>query len=161
MLHYKHKQHRHERSHKFFQWSAKSIFCLAIQAADDTMQMGVHTSFPLFTSQRKWPMLRQQSQKCASLAARCNQQSLSRCITCHWCLQEPHATKRLLPQLDVKLCCHVTVTQWRPILELSAPKFRNLLCRYCSGHEWTVSSNSHDTTTVNPALAQCECHIGK
>ena len=55
-----------------------------------------------------------------------NQQSLSRCITCHKCLQQSHAAKRLLPQLEVKLCCHVTVTQWRPILELSASKFSNL-----------------------------------
>ena len=56
----------------------------------------------------------------------CNQQSLSRCITCHRSLQQSHAAKHLLPQLEMNLCCHVTVTQWRPILELSAPKFRNL-----------------------------------
>jgi len=56
----------------------------------------------------------------------CNQQSLSRCITCHRCPQQSHAAKRLPPQLEVNLCCHVTVPQWRPILELFAAKFRNL-----------------------------------
>jgi len=56
----------------------------------------------------------------------CNQQSLSRCITCRRCLQQSHAAKRLPPQLEVNICWHVTVTQWRSIWELSASKFRNL-----------------------------------
>jgi len=55
-----------------------------------------------------------------------NQQTLSLSITFHRCLQQSHVAKRLPPLLEVNLCCHVTVTQSRPILELSAPKFRNL-----------------------------------
>ena len=91
----------------------------------------------------------------------CNQQSLSRCITCHRCLQQSHVAKRLQPQLEVKLCCPVTVTQWRSTLNNQHPSFATCLCRQCSGHEWIARSKLHDTTTVNPALVQCECHIRK
>jgi len=127
--------------HKNFSMDRQSRhFACPFQTAHDTMKMGVHITLYLSTPQRKWLMLRQQPKnalrwqqgffshriKGRGLVTYCNQQSLSRCITCHRCLQQSHAAKRLLPQLEVNLCCHVTVTQWRPILELSAPKFRNL-----------------------------------
>jgi len=41
------------------------------------------------------------------------------------------------------------------------PSFATYLCRQCSGHKWTARSKLDDTTTANPALAQCECHIRK
>jgi len=128
----------------------------------------------LSTPQRKWPMLRQQSQKCASLAAKFLFTSYKRTWLSHFlqlvvivlrhyhsCLQQSHAAKRLLPQLEVNLCCHVTVTQWRPILELSAPKFRKLPLQAMQ-RTWVHGKLKIAwTRTVNPALAQRECHIGK
>ena len=90
MLHYKHKQHRHRGPQKIFHGWAKSI-----RAAADAMQMDVHrVLYPVCTTKKMSPMLRQQSQKCASFAdvsfhivwkcvTYCYQQSLSRCITCH------------------------------------------------------------------------------
>ena len=141
MLHYIHKQHRHRRSQKFFHWSAKSTFCLTISGCWRYNANGCsHNALPFLHHKENDPCygnspknaLRWQQRffshriKGRDLVSYCNQQSLSRCIACHRCLQQSHAAKRLLPQLKANLCCHVTVTQWRSILEISAPKFRNL-----------------------------------
>ena len=57
--------------HRNFSIDRKSRhFDCPFQAADDTVQMGVHITLYLSTPQRKWLMLRQQSQKFASLATR-------------------------------------------------------------------------------------------
>ena len=112
-------------------------FACQFQDADDRIQMGVHITFSLLHHKENDPCYGNSPKNALrwqqdffhivwKYMTYCNQQSLSRCITCHRCLQQSHAAKRLLPQLEVNLCCHVTVTQWRPISELSAPKFRNL-----------------------------------
>jgi len=62
----------------FSRWGQCQHFANPCQVADNAMQMYVHETLNLFYTskpQRKCPMLRQQSQKCACLAA------ISRCIT--------------------------------------------------------------------------------
>jgi len=127
MLHYKHKQHRHRHSQKFFDWSAKSTFCLPISGCWQYNANGrSHNALPFYATKKmthvtaafsKMPFVGSKVSVHIVLkyVAYCNQQSLSRCITCRRCLQQSHAAKRLLPQLEVNLCCHVTVTQWSPI----------------------------------------------
>ena len=58
-------------------------------------------------------------------------------------------------------CCHVIVTQQRPIVEQFAPNFRNLPLQAKKRIKWTASSSLHVTRTGNLSLVQCECHIGK
>jgi len=60
-----------------------------------------------------------------------------------------------------KICCHVIVTQQRPILEQFAPEFRNLPLQAKERILWTGSSSLHVTKTVNLTLVQCDRHIGK
>ena len=63
-------QWRHERPHKFFQEGGqRRYFAYRFQVADDAVQTEFTKRFALSKRQRKCPMLRQQSQKCASLAA--------------------------------------------------------------------------------------------
>jgi len=50
--------------------------------------------------------------QCSDVPACCYQLSLSRYITCQdVCDQEPHATKRLISELEAKICCHVIITR--------------------------------------------------
>jgi len=98
-------------------------FACPFQLADNPMQMGVHISlYPFYTTKKMTrvtatvPKMRFVGSKVSSHIVQkhvtyCNQQSLSRCITCHRCLQQSHAAKHVLLQLEVKLCCHVTVTK--------------------------------------------------
>ena len=98
------------------------------------------------TQQRKIHMLRQESQNLhfvgsnayfshASFHAAWKlgwyyQQSLSRCIYCNTCLHttvECAKTPAAVSWIErLNICCHVTVTQWRPTLEQSDCKFRSL-----------------------------------
>jgi len=98
-------------------------FVCPFQAADDTIQMGVHVRlYPFYTTKKMThvtatvPTMRFVGSKVSFHIVQkyvnyCNQKPLLRCTTCHRCLQQSHAAKRLLPQLEVNLCCHVTVTQ--------------------------------------------------
>jgi len=53
MLHYKHKQHRHKRSHNFSIDRQRRHFACPFQAADDTMQIGVHiTLYPIYATKK-------------------------------------------------------------------------------------------------------------
>jgi len=67
----------------------------------------------------------------------------------------------VIPSASSKICCHVVVTQQRPIVEQFAPEFRNLPLQAKKRIKLTASSSPHVTRTVNLTLVQCECHIGK
>ena len=91
--------------------------------------------------------------------------SLSRCLTCRdVCVEQSHATQRLLPKFKVNLCgfgatvlwCNKDQQQNNPLAT-----FANRLCRQRKRHEWTASSSLHDTITVNLTLVQREFHTGK
>jgi len=63
---------RHERRKKFFQGGQSRQFAHSFQVADEAMQMNVDkTLYPFYTTKKMphCPMVRQQSQKCTSLAA--------------------------------------------------------------------------------------------
>ena len=86
--------------------------------------------------------------------------SLSCCINCQdVCVQQSHATKRLLPSYKVNLCRFVAMLllrnkdqPWNNQLETFAIR----LCRQRKRHVWTASSSLHDTITVNLTLVQCD-----
>jgi len=117
-------------------------FGCPFQAADDTnANRRSHNSLPLLHHKENGPMLLQQSQKCASLAAvflftphktrwqqyffsvftsyvsfhtviYCYQQSLPRCITCHRCLRSTVTCSKTPTAVTlVNLCCYVIVTR--------------------------------------------------
>ena len=91
--------------------------------------------------------------------------SLSRCITCQdVCVQQSHATKRLLPLFKVKLCRFVATVLLRNKDQQKNNALATFTTRHCrqrKGHEWTASPSLHDTITANLTLAQCEFHTGK
>jgi len=111
--------------------------------------------FTLSTSQKNFICYGKSHKNCTSLAAAYfsfmplltqyenympsrYQQSLSRCIYCHTCLQTTIKCTKTFATVTwsepLNICCHVTVTQWRPTLEQSDCKFRNLPLQT---NEWT------------------------
>ena len=145
-------------------------------------------------------MLRQQSLKCTSLAARffftSYKSTWLTAISSHCLAALPaayvfnnytrlHAYQRNLKWTFVAMLVLPSEGQF---WNYPHPSFATCSAGNGSGHEWTVnkmgicphleietknqkflenlksaavSAKLHDTTTVNPALAQCECHIGK
>ena len=173
MLHCKHKQHRHRRSQKFFHWSAKSTFCLPISGCWRwNSNGGSHHAFPFYTTKKMTHVM------ATAPKMRFVDSNISfHIVKSMWLTAISSHCLAALPATDVfsnhmRLNTYYRNLKWTFVAMLLLrnesqfqnyphPSFATCLCRQCSGLEWTASSKVHDTTTVNPALAQCECHIGK
>jgi len=138
MLHYKHKQHRHRRSQKFFHWSAKSTFCLSIPGCWRYNANGrSHNALPFLHHNENDPCYGNSPKN-----ALCWQQGFfPHRITVRDLLQSAVIVSlHYLPQMSSTVTCGWTPTTatWsepllscycyamKAILELTAPKFRNL-----------------------------------
>ena len=175
MLHYKHKQHRHRRSQKFFHRLAKSTFCLPISGCWRYNANGrSHNTLPFLHRKENDPASYGNSSK---NALRWQQSFFFTSYKSTWLTAISSHCLAALRATDVfkshkQLNAYYRTWNWTFVAMLLIrnegqfqnyphPNFATSLCKQCSGHEWTATSKLHDTTTVNPVLAQCECHIGK
>jgi len=62
---------------------------------------------------------------------------------------------------STKICCHVIVTQQRPLQNNLLPSFATYLCRQGADMSELQAHNCMLSKLVNLTLFQCECHIGK
>ena len=142
-------------------------FACPFQAADDTMQMRVHiTLYPFCTTKKithvtaTVPKIRFVGSK---VSFTLHKSMWLTAISSH-CLAALPARDVFNSHMRLNAYCRNLKRTFVAMLLLRNegqfqnyphPSFATCLCSQCSGHEWTASSKLHDTTTVNPALAQC------